>query len=83
MCFQFDIFLADFSKFHSLETCLEFAVSLESLMAGHEQWVYEVHWQPVTYKGMYIQIAKNARHDKGKNEVENRNKIKQHIFSPM
>ncbi|XP_072041091.1 elongator complex protein 2-like [Amphiura filiformis] len=30
---------------------LSFAVSLESVMAGHEQWVYEVHWQPAIYSG--------------------------------
>ncbi|KAM3596864.1 uncharacterized protein V6R79_021827 [Siganus canaliculatus] len=30
---------------------LEFAVSLETVLAGHENWVYGVHWQPPLYKG--------------------------------
>lgn len=29
----------------------EFAVSLETVLAGHENWVYGVHWQPPTYNG--------------------------------
>ncbi|KAM4631293.1 elongator complex protein 2 [Polymixia lowei] len=28
-----------------------FAVSLETVLAGHENWVYGVHWQPPLYKG--------------------------------
>uniref|UniRef100_A0A665WMV5 Elongator complex protein 2 n=1 Tax=Echeneis naucrates TaxID=173247 RepID=A0A665WMV5_ECHNA len=27
-----------------------FAVSLETVLAGHENWVYGVHWQPALYK---------------------------------
>eukprot|EP00064_Thunnus_orientalis_P007824 superscaffoldBa00000890_g7846 len=27
-----------------------FAVSLETVLAGHENWVYGVHWQPAFYK---------------------------------
>ncbi|CAF90374.1 unnamed protein product, partial [Tetraodon nigroviridis] len=29
----------------------EFAVSLETVLAGHENWVYGLHWQPPTYEG--------------------------------
>ncbi|XP_056154531.1 elongator complex protein 2 [Lampris incognitus] len=29
----------------------EFAVSLETVLAGHENWVYAVHWQPPCYNG--------------------------------
>lgn len=29
----------------------EFAVSLETVLAGHENWVYGLHWQPPTYQG--------------------------------
>lgn len=28
-----------------------FAVSLETVLAGHENWVYGVHWQPPVYEG--------------------------------
>lgn len=28
-----------------------FAVSLETVLAGHENWVYGIHWQPPFYKG--------------------------------
>ncbi|XP_077404393.1 elongator complex protein 2 isoform X2 [Vanacampus margaritifer] len=28
-----------------------FAVALETVLAGHENWVYGVHWQPPTYEG--------------------------------
>ncbi|CAL8398074.1 unnamed protein product [Gadus morhua 'NCC'] len=28
-----------------------FAVSLETVLAGHENWVYGVHWQPPRYEG--------------------------------
>lgn len=30
-----------------------FAVSLETVLAGHENWVYGVHWQPPVYKGTH------------------------------
>eukprot|EP00066_Takifugu_rubripes_P017915 XP_011607181.1 PREDICTED: elongator complex protein 2 isoform X1 [Takifugu rubripes] len=33
----------------------EFAVSLETVLAGHENWVYGLHWQPPTYKGGELQ----------------------------
>lgn len=33
------------------DTSSEFAVSLETVLAGHENWVYGVHWQPPLYKG--------------------------------
>lgn len=29
----------------------DFAVSLETVLAGHENWVYGVHWQPPVHKG--------------------------------
>ncbi|KAG7461407.1 elongator complex protein 2 [Solea senegalensis] len=32
-----------------------FAVSLETVLAGHENWVYGVHWQPPFYKGDKLQ----------------------------
>ncbi|XP_075995702.1 elongator complex protein 2 isoform X2 [Genypterus blacodes] len=32
-----------------------FAVSLETVLAGHENWVYGVHWQPPHYKGGELQ----------------------------
>ncbi|XP_051926545.1 elongator complex protein 2 [Hippocampus zosterae] len=28
-----------------------FAVALETVLAGHENWVYGLHWQPPSYKG--------------------------------
>lgn len=28
-----------------------FAVTLETVLAGHENWVNAVHWQPSFYKG--------------------------------
>ena len=30
---------------------LTFAVTLETVLAGHENWVNAVHWQPSFYKG--------------------------------
>uniref|UniRef100_A0A3Q3JV70 Elongator complex protein 2 n=1 Tax=Monopterus albus TaxID=43700 RepID=A0A3Q3JV70_MONAL len=32
-----------------------FAVSLETVLAGHENWVYGIHWQPPFYKGGELQ----------------------------
>ena len=29
-----------------------YAVSVESVLSGHENWVYGVHWQPAQYTGM-------------------------------
>ncbi|XP_068188871.1 elongator complex protein 2 [Antennarius striatus] len=34
---------------------LEFAVSLETVLAGHENWVYGVHWQPPLHKDGKLQ----------------------------
>lgn len=31
-----------------------YAVSLETVLAGHENWVYGVHWQPPLYQGTLI-----------------------------
>ncbi|XP_061521283.1 elongator complex protein 2 isoform X2 [Phycodurus eques] len=28
-----------------------FAVALETVLTGHENWVYGIHWQPPSYKG--------------------------------
>uniref|UniRef100_A0A7N8XC63 Elongator complex protein 2 n=1 Tax=Mastacembelus armatus TaxID=205130 RepID=A0A7N8XC63_9TELE len=33
----------------------EFAVSLETVLAGHENWVYGVHWHPPFYEGGELQ----------------------------
>uniref|UniRef100_A0A3B4BI07 Elongator complex protein 2 n=1 Tax=Periophthalmus magnuspinnatus TaxID=409849 RepID=A0A3B4BI07_9GOBI len=33
------------------EDIFEFAVSLETVLAGHENWVYGVHWHPPFYQG--------------------------------
>lgn len=30
---------------------IAFAVTLETVLAGHENWVNAVHWQPSFYKG--------------------------------
>ena len=30
---------------------IAFAVTLETVLAGHENWVNAVHWQPPFYKG--------------------------------
>ncbi|XP_017275350.1 elongator complex protein 2 [Kryptolebias marmoratus] len=32
-----------------------FAVSLETVLAGHENWVYGLHWQPPVFKGGELQ----------------------------
>ncbi|CAL8296481.1 unnamed protein product [Lota lota] len=32
-----------------------FAVSLETVLSGHENWVYGVHWQPPRYEGGQLQ----------------------------
>uniref|UniRef100_A0AAX7T7V2 Elongator complex protein 2 n=1 Tax=Astatotilapia calliptera TaxID=8154 RepID=A0AAX7T7V2_ASTCA len=32
-----------------------YAVSLETVLAGHENWVYGVHWQPPLYQGGELQ----------------------------
>uniref|UniRef100_F7FTS6 Elongator complex protein 2 n=1 Tax=Callithrix jacchus TaxID=9483 RepID=F7FTS6_CALJA len=34
---------------------ITFAVSLETVLAGHENWVNAVHWQPVFYKDGVLQ----------------------------
>lgn len=33
------------------EAVLYFSVSLESILAGHEGWVYGVDWHPPVYSG--------------------------------
>uniref|UniRef100_A0A672SVS3 Elongator complex protein 2 n=1 Tax=Sinocyclocheilus grahami TaxID=75366 RepID=A0A672SVS3_SINGR len=33
----------------------EFAVTLETVLAGHENWVYGVHWQPPCVKGDLVE----------------------------
>ena len=33
------------------DTVLYFAVSLESVLAGHEGWVYGIDWHPPVYSG--------------------------------
>jgi hypothetical protein len=33
------------------EAVLYFAVSLESVLAGHEGWVYGIDWHPPVYSG--------------------------------
>lgn len=35
-----------------------FAVSLETVLAGHENWVYGLHWQPPSFKGTLINTLK-------------------------
>uniref|UniRef100_A0A8B9U4D2 Elongator complex protein 2 n=1 Tax=Anas zonorhyncha TaxID=75864 RepID=A0A8B9U4D2_9AVES len=37
------------------DTGTTYAVTLESVLAGHENWVYAVHWQPSFTKGGSIQ----------------------------
>nr|XP_047935541.1 elongator complex protein 2 [Anser cygnoides] len=37
------------------DTGTTYAVTLESVLAGHENWVYAVHWQPSFSKGGSIQ----------------------------
>ena len=41
-----------------------YAVSLETVLAGHENWVYGVHWQPPVTKGRlsYIKIWLSHRY---------------------
>ena len=41
-----------------------YAVSLETVLAGHENWVYGVHWQPPVTKGRlsYIKIWRSHRY---------------------
>jgi elongator complex protein 2 len=33
------------------EAVLYFAISLESVLAGHEGWVYGIDWHPPVYSG--------------------------------
>lgn len=37
---------------------IAFAVTLETVLAGHENWVNAVHWQPSFYKGRKKNIHK-------------------------
>lgn len=34
----------------------EFSVVLESVLTGHEGWVYGVHWHPTIRKGKHMYI---------------------------
>lgn len=34
-----------------VDTSITCAMALETLLAGHENWVNAVHWQPPFYKG--------------------------------
>lgn len=34
----------------------EFSVVLESVLTGHEGWVYGVHWHPAIQKGEHMYI---------------------------
>lgn len=44
------------------EASSAFAVSLETVLAGHENWVYGVHWQPPFYKGsLFLGMNHNTR----------------------
>ncbi|KAL2080049.1 hypothetical protein ACEWY4_023842 [Coilia grayii] len=36
-------------------TCTVFAMSLETVLAGHENWVYGVHWHPSYFKDGKVQ----------------------------
>ncbi len=29
-----------------------YAVSVESVLQGHENWIYSIHWKPPTMKGL-------------------------------
>lgn len=33
-------------------SCAVYAVSLETVLAGHENWVYGIHWQPSFSNGI-------------------------------
>lgn len=33
-----------------------YAVSLETVLAGHENWVYGIHWQPSFSKGVRTDV---------------------------
>lgn len=37
-----------------VDTDTTYAITLESVLAGHENWVYAVHWQPSFSKGKKI-----------------------------
>lgn len=37
-----------------VDTDTTYAITLESVLAGHENWVYAVHWQPSFSKGKLI-----------------------------
>lgn len=57
----FFLFFKLFFRLHLASVCVlstdkssVFAVSLETVLAGHENWVYGVHWQPPFYQGTLI-----------------------------
>jgi hypothetical protein len=39
---------------------LYFAVSLESVLAGHEGWVYGIDWHPPVYSGKLQRSTKSS-----------------------
>ncbi|XP_036372087.1 elongator complex protein 2 [Megalops cyprinoides] len=41
----------DVFEVHVEGSTTQFAVSLETVLAGHENWVYGIHWQPAVIKG--------------------------------
>lgn len=45
----------DIFKVDENDVSWTFAVSLETVLAGHENWVYGVHWQPPFYKDGELQ----------------------------
>lgn len=38
-----------------------FAVILETILAGHESWVYGVSWSPENYSNLSQEISRNER----------------------
>ncbi|XP_072303663.1 elongator complex protein 2 isoform X2 [Eucyclogobius newberryi] len=45
----------DIFEVHWNDKSFKFAVSLETVLAGHENWVYGVHWHPPFYKDGELQ----------------------------
>lgn len=50
----FKLFFLGFICVLSTDKSSVYAVSLETVLAGHENWVYGVHWQPPLYQGTLI-----------------------------
>ena len=40
------------NSLHSTDQQYDFIVQLETVLLGHEDWVYSVCWQPPTTSGM-------------------------------